>query len=786
MEEFPQLPDETEVNCIPITKVAEALDLPLKAIGAEQYIPCPLSSHEHDDRDPKCHLSDDKNLWHCFKCGKSGDVVGLVKAVRNCEAKEAYAWLRSTFNLGNPAGGHRIPTDPIESLARLRRWEVEALRNLGVTPGNGLVIFPMRDAEGNIVGRKLRRADNKPLKTQDGTEVKSLTRAGDKSGLFYPVPLPSEGSVLVCEGEADVVAALSAGYRAVVGTAGANVGSAGRKALRRLLSGRDCVLVPHPDAAGRRWLEKVGKLLLNVRCALRYIPPDADKDLDQRLRFEKGKAAMLHELVEKALPYQEKPVTGNKLHQAEILTRLCEAHVEEFVQDQFGNPYVVIPVGVRLEVWPTSSKRFREAWLAQLYRKQCGKPPASEALKQARIQAEARCFDTARRTLFNRMAKLEDKLYYDLSDDEWRAVEITPERWRIVSSPPIFRRYKHQVPQVEPVKGGNLDDLWSFFNIPEKDRRLFLALVISYLVPDIPHPILILHGEHGSGKSTVGRYMKMLVDPSAVLTHALPKDSQGLFQKLDHHWLVAFDNVSRLSYEVSDGLCRTVTGEGMEKRALYTDDEDFLRAYRRCVMLTAITNPAYGEDLLSRAILIETERLSKIVDEETLDPKWREAVPGILGYMFDVLVEAMKALPSVPRQDLPRMADFAVWGMAAAPALGFTGEEFMADYRKAIDEKWRDAVEASPFASAIVDLVDFQGGSWSGTATQLYDAITPTDDLPNKSFPKNPRGVSARLTKQAAALRAVGVNIKRPDPAGKKKEKIIVLTKETKDDELPF
>lgn len=776
-----------DVNSVPIVEAAEALGCIIERVGSEVYIPCPVNHHEHDDCDAKCSLALDKPFWHCFKCGKSGDTVGLVKAVRGCESGEAYRWLRDTFHLDGARPPR--PSGPVENLASLRGWNVEAMRRLGVTAKSGPVVFPMLDHEGNLVGEKLRSGDNKPLKTTSGAEAKSLTRPGGHNGLFYPRPFPENGTVLVVEGEADAVAALSAGHDAVVGTAGAQPGEVGRQSLQRLLHGRACVLCPHPDSAGETWLQTVGRLLRNVQCQVSFIPTEDDRDLDKRLRYAQDKGALLRELIKKALPWKDASDDERNLSQSELLTRICVAEIKEFIQDQFGACYVVIPVDEHLEVWSTSSQWFRHAWLARRFRERYGKPPGSQALRDAQGLVDGICLNHPRRELHNRVAWYDGKLYYDLTDSQWRGVEVTPEGWRVVPLPPIFRRHQHQLPQVEPVKGGTLADMWGFLNIPEADHRLFLTVLVSYFIPDIPHPIMILHGEQGSGKSVVGRLLRMLVDPSRVPTHALPKDLETLTQKLDHHWVCVFDNIGSLSEWLSDGLCRAITGEGFCKRMHYTNDEDFLRSYRRCVMLTSISNPAYRGDLLDRSILIETEAPNMVIDEKTLDSGWSKVLPGILGCIFDALSQAMKNLPNVSHENLPRMADFTVWGRAAAPALGFSAKEFTADYQMTIDQKWTDALESNPLASVIQKLLDAPGDSWVGTATEFCAAIATYNEDGKERLPASPNAGSHALTNVKPMLRREGIMIHHGRKGKDRKRVISIWRKAEKPDEteqVPF
>jgi len=59
-----------------------------------------FSLHKNDSERPRCGLHEEASggVYHCLKCGAKGDAVGLVKLARDCEAGEAYAWLRETFH----------------------------------------------------------------------------------------------------------------------------------------------------------------------------------------------------------------------------------------------------------------------------------------------------------------------------------------------------------------------------------------------------------------------------------------------------------------------------------------------------------------------------------------------------------------------------------------------------------------------------------------------------------------------------------------------------------------
>ena len=439
---------------------------------------------------------------------------------------------------------------------------------------------------------------------------------------------------------------------------------------------------------------------------------------------------------------------------------MCEDHIRGAFHDQLGEHYVLIPVGNHLEVKRTSSKAFREEWMASLYRQQAGRPPSAQALRQARIQVESWCAAGEERPLYDRVAWHEGSLYYDLSDSEWRAVRISPEGWCVVPSPPIFRRHAGQASQVVPSPGGSFEELWRSCNIVASQQPLLLSLVASWFVPDIPHPILILYGEPGSGKSTTARRLKQLVDPTALQLLSMPGKEQDLLQTLSHNWVVPFDNINTISANASDTLCRAVTGEGRLSRRLYTDDGDFIRAYRRCLILNGIGNPASGADLLDRAVILGLQPIREPRPETVLDAGWAENLPWLLGCFMDGLASAMRLVPQIGSSGSFQMADFAVWGEAFSRGVGFAPRRFSECYKEANLARWQDATEGNALTSAVLCLLSRCGGVWVGTATELLNALRAcVGDGSDFGLPRSPKGVSTELQRWKGALRHLGVAV---------------------------
>ena len=78
---------------------------------------------------------------------------------------------------------------------------------------------------------------------------------------------------------------------------------------------------------------------------------------------------------------------------------------------------------------------------------------------------------------------LDGKLYLDLGDEKWRAVEIDTTGWCVIDKPPLrFRRASGMKPLAMPVRGGSVNTLRSFLNVrADTDFVLVVAWALACL-----------------------------------------------------------------------------------------------------------------------------------------------------------------------------------------------------------------------------------------------------------------------------------------------------------------
>ena len=215
--------------------------------------------------------------------------------------------------------------------------------------------------------------------------------------------------------------------------------------------------------------------------------------------------------------------------------------------------------------------------------------------------------DGPEREVHVRLAHDDGSLYLDLGDATWRAVRITAQGWDVVCEPPVrFRRPRGLRPLPVPVRGDDgWDDLHGLLHEPaNRDWSLLVSWLVGTMHPSGPYPILALTGEQGAAKTTVGRLLRSIVDPSEALLRSPPRDDRELVIAARNSHVVGLDNLSRVPEWLSDALCRIATGGGYSARQLYTDGEEVIYANRRPIILTSIEDIATRGDLADRTIAV--------------------------------------------------------------------------------------------------------------------------------------------------------------------------------------
>lgn len=433
------------------------------------------------------------------------------------------------------------------------------------------------------------------------------------------------------------------------------------------------------------------------------------------------------------------------------------------------------------EIVKLSDKRFSE-YLSHLLWEAEGKLANTDAKNQAICLLNYDASHGKFHRLFNRVAPdpKGNGIWLDTADNQNRAYHITKEGWTIETDVPIlFKREEHQLPLAIAEKNGDVKLLLPFVNIganksseTTKLRQLLLLVqTASYLIPDISKPINAMFGCPGTHKSWVQRFIAEIFDNSTVPWLRIPKDETAAIQVLDHHYIPIFDNISSMPTWLSDILCGATTGAGQESRALYTNDDPFIRSFKRCVMLNGVNLPEHKGDLLSRTILHPTEPTENRLTDKELLSDYHKVLPYILGGFLNVIVLALKIIETEEAKPtkLFRLADFTEWGCAITLALGETKEDFI----KAMDENLASQntadIEGNVVADAFIAYCQMELG---GATEQEPEKLKPSElynkvkikaevlgiNTKSKRWPQAPNQFTRKLNESKNAIVASGWN----------------------------
>jgi hypothetical protein len=219
-----------------------------------------------------------------------------------------------------------------------------------------------------------------------------------------------------------------------------------------------------------------------------------------------------------------------------LLVELAEERFDFGVTD-LGETFGVPRVGPRLVHMARGGKVSMRKQLARIYFARIGKAAPQQALADAMLVIEGMAQETEPTELALRVAKAHGAVWIDMGDTTGRAIRVGTDGWSIVDEPPVlFRRTEltGALPEPEP---GDLAELWEWINVDEPDRPIVLAWLLAALLPDLPHPVLNLSGEQGTGKTTTEKVLVSLIDPTPVPTRKAPATrTPGSPPRPDHGW----------------------------------------------------------------------------------------------------------------------------------------------------------------------------------------------------------------------------------------------------------
>ncbi len=692
----------------------------VKRSGNSYVACCPA----HDDKNPSLSvcLSEDgkKILIHCFAgCSDEAILDGLGLKQRDLFITEA-----------SPAAA-----------SKTTRYEY-------------------RDEDGTLLYTKTRYDKPDGTKTFSYMQPNGSRNLKDAKRVPYNLPaVCTADTVFFVEGEKCADAVNKQGYTATTLDCGAK--SKWLPEYDEYFAEKWIVILPDNDAPGAKYAQMIKRHL--PRAVVKLLPDLVGKgDVADWLaaghRMEEVEAIPAFEWEEASEEDDDAPGTD----QSSLLLQFAEKAGVQMFCDENRTPYAEVTIGGKKRIIQAESSEF-SLYLQSLFFMEAKKPIGKARLGAAMgVLISKAVFQSDRIRLQNRIAQHENRIYYDLSDGEGTAVRASTDGWEITKeTPQLFAQYRHQKPQTIPRPGGSLEAIFQHINMKQY-KLLFLCWLVSCFVPDIPHPITVIYGEKGAAKSTACVLLKRLIDPSTLEALTLSKDEKDLIVAMQQHYYLPFDNVSAITHDTSDTLCKAVMGAAIQQRKLHTNGDDYIFTFQRCISINGISNVANKSDLLDRTIMLELERVEPRERKELREVYRAFEIdrPIILGAIFDTLSKAMQLYPTVKLPEYPRMADFCRWGYAIAEALGYEGAQFVEEYKENSCIQNEEAINADSVAFLMVEFMRIHP-QWTGRASALLKELNALAgsfgiNVAN-NIPRSPCHLSRRLKAVKSNLEEVGI-----------------------------
>ena len=340
----------------------------------------------------------------------------------------------------------------------------------------------------------------------------------------------------------------------------------------------------------------------------------------------------------------------------------------------------------------------------------------------------------------------------------------------------MFRRFSNQQPQIYPAASKSyphdiFDRFMDLINVKNNPsaRLLLKCYIITLFIPEISKAALMLHGPAGAAKSACQALIKQTVDPSILISLAYPSSNDALQQQLSHNYVPYYDNVSIMKDWLSDALCRAITGSASSKRELYSDDDDILYRFVRCIGFNGINLAATKADLLDRGIIIELQRIQKKNVRDfngDILPKFKELLPQLLAYIFDILVQVLtlKSNGGIRLEAKSRMADFEIHAEMISRCIGNGVNAFVDAYEANKQLGSGEVLEGSPVAKAIIDLMESRD-RWEGSTAELLSELEyvaaklKINTQKEKLWPKGANVIMRRINAIKTNLMDVGIQV---------------------------
>ena len=314
-----------------------------KKSGANLFGLCPF----HSEKTPSFSVAPDKQIYHCFGCGKGGGGFNFIMEIENLTFPESVEFLAKRVGLQVPEENRDDPESRRrEQLLRLNKdagkffykqflspegepareyalrreltsstikkfglgyapdsWDslTKAMKELGYSEGlmlqAGLVrkgkkggvydtfrnrlMFPVFDVRGNVIGFSGRILGDGEPKYMNSPETPVFNKSKNLFGLNL-AKKTKLGSIILCEGNVDVVALHQAGFDNAVASLGTSLTPEQARLISRYVN--EVVIAYDGDSAGQKATARAIGILEKLDVKVRVLTMTGAKDPDEYIK----------------------------------------------------------------------------------------------------------------------------------------------------------------------------------------------------------------------------------------------------------------------------------------------------------------------------------------------------------------------------------------------------------------------------------------------------------------------------------------------------------------------
>lgn len=367
---------------------------------------------------------------------------------------------------------------------------------------------------------------------------------------------------------------------------------------------------------------------------------------------------------------------------------------------------------------------------------------------------------------YMRLGSRGNALYWDMARHMNRAaIRIDRTGWAVDDNHDmalIRSQNMHALP--DPVRGGDLSELRKLINVSDSEWILVATWLVACFMPHGTIPILIMQGDAGTGKSTATRILRRLIDPRSPSMLTYPNSADTLIGHAYNNYVMAYDNLSGISNEVSDALCSIASGAGYATRKLYTNFEQAAFKFKRPVILNGIDDIAHRNDFASRSLDIRMHAIETYMSERDLAVEIERVLPKAMGALLDIVSTTLKSIDNIGELSVQsRLSDFLRWGMAAAesPLLPWSGEDLLTAYSRNRSQLNYALIDNIPVASAVMEYMmeHDEIEASAGDLLSKLDQIVSSNTRRSNHWPHTPAAFGRALSRVAPILKAAGVAV---------------------------